>query len=135
MAGEGEGERPVWTRVRRRPQVSELLDELVELEARQDEDQQRLDDDQLYAVAIGAVVQEQRLWLGWPQDRLAEEAGVSVKTIWRLEGGRGDMPSMRCLRRIAAALTLELSELLEQAEQQLDEEAAPPISHRSPAAL
>lgn len=135
MAGEGEGERPVWTRVRRRPQVSELLDELVELEARQDEDQQRLDDDQLYAVAIGAVVQEQRLWLGWPQDRLAEEAGVSVKTIWRIEGGRGDMPSMRCLRRIAAALTLELSELLEQAEQQLDEEAQAPIPHRSPAAL
>lgn len=123
--GEGEGEeRPSWTRVRRRPAVQRV--ELGE------DDQERLDEDALLACAIGAAVLEQRLWLGWSQSRLAEEAGVDEGTISRLERGVYLQPALRTLRKIAWALTLEVSELLELAEEQLD--AVAPISHRSPTA-
>lgn len=123
--GHGEdGARPEWTRVRRRPTASELIRQMAELEASQDADQRRLDEDQLLAVAIGAVVQEQRLWLCWSQDRLAAESGVSVKTLWRVEGGSGEMPSLKTLGKIAKGLQLERSELLQKAEELLEESSA-----------
>jgi predicted transcriptional regulator len=44
-----------------------------------------------------------RAWLGWSQERLAKEAGVSLSTVHDFEGGRR-IPIANNLRAIRAAL-------------------------------
>lgn len=136
--GEGQEGRPSWTRVKRQPrkavQEAELLTSLEEMAEAYEADRERVDEDALYSCAIGAAVQEQRLWLGWSQSRLAEVAGVDEGTVSRLECGRYLQPSLKTVRKIAAALELETSELLQLAEERMEEsseEAADPISPRS----
>lgn len=138
---EGQGERPSWTRVKRSPRravpVAEALTSLEEMAEACEADQQRVDEDALFACALGAAVQEQRLWLCWSQSRLAAEAGVDEGTVSRLECGRYLQPALRTLRKLAAALCLEVSELMQLAEQLMEagERADAPIAHRSLTAL
>ena len=66
---------------------------------------------------IGEQVRERRRDLGLSQERLARNADVSLPTISRLERGSG-VPKVALLRRIARALGVSLSSLVD------DEEAA-----------
>lgn len=44
---------------------------------------------------------------------LAELSGVSLGTIERIEGGRSKQPQMRIIRQLAAALEVEVDEIVE----------------------
>jgi transcriptional regulator with XRE-family HTH domain len=58
-------------------------------------------------------IRELRESRGWSQQQLAEIAGVSPRTIQRVEAGRG--ASQETLRAVASAFDTEVSELLETA--------------------
>jgi len=51
---------------------------------------------------------------GWTQEFLAEESGLSVRTIQRLEAG--DDASLETLRLVAEALSVSINELFERVE-------------------
>ena len=51
---------------------------------------------------------------GWSQERLAREAGISVRTIIRVEQGVSS-PTIPILRKIAEALGVTPGDLLEAA--------------------
>lgn len=57
-----------------------------------------------------------RTELGWSQTELARRAGVDVKTINRLEGGR-TTPNLITLRKIARALGVPVRDLINQPEE------------------
>jgi transcriptional regulator with XRE-family HTH domain len=57
------------------------------------------------------LVQKLRLQRGWSQEQLAELAGLSVRTIQRVE--RGNSPSAESLKAIAAVLDVDFGELRE----------------------
>jgi transcriptional regulator with XRE-family HTH domain len=53
------------------------------------------------------LVRKLRLQRGWTQDQVAEMAGVSVRTIQRLE--RGDPPSLETAKALASVFEVQLS--------------------------
>lgn len=52
----------------------------------------------------------------WSQYRLSREAGVSSQTIWEIESGKTVSPRLATLERIAEALGVSVTELIEQTE-------------------
>lgn len=62
---------------------------------------------------IGAAIAHSRKAKGLTQARVAELAGTKQSVIARLETGRGGVPSLQFLDRVAHALGLELSVRLE----------------------
>lgn len=62
-------------------------------------------------VELGERIREKRKELGWTQERLAEEASVSLNTISRIEGGQTDM-SIRVFVRIVRALEADANWIL-----------------------
>lgn len=58
------------------------------------------------AKGFGKTVQAARLDRGWSQDELASKANLSRPTVSRVE--RGEDPSMRTMRKLAAALSLSV---------------------------
>lgn len=63
------------------------------------------------AWAIGQRVLAKRERCGWTQQDLADRSGIARANIARLEAGK-HAPKLDTLRRIALALTLEVSDLL-----------------------
>lgn len=59
------------------------------------------------AYELGVLVREQRTAAGLTQSELAQRTGMSQPAIARLEAG-GTEPTIATLRRIAAALDIEL---------------------------
>jgi len=57
------------------------------------------------------LIQKLRLQRGWSQEQLAELAGLSVRTIQRIE--RGHNPSAESLKAVAAVLEVDFAELKE----------------------
>ena len=62
-------------------------------------------------VNIPRLVWLRRVDHEWTQAQLAEAAGLSVRTIEKIEQGRGQ-PSIETLSRLARALGVERTELL-----------------------
>jgi len=60
------------------------------------------------------LISELRKSKGWTQDHLAEESGLSIRTIQRLEAG--DDASLDTLRLVAEALNVSINELFETVE-------------------
>ena len=58
------------------------------------------------------LLRESRVRAGLTQDELAERAGVSVRTVRALENGAVARPQAASLRRLAAALDVDLAALL-----------------------
>ena len=56
---------------------------------------------------IGTIVQSRRVFLALKQEDLAEMAGVSSRTIYSLEQGKGN-PSLDTLQKIFEVLGLEI---------------------------
>ncbi|MEN6459966.1 MAG: helix-turn-helix transcriptional regulator [Syntrophomonas sp.] len=63
-------------------------------------------------MSLGEQIREIRSALGWSQFRLAEKAGISQSVISDIESGRRNNPSIKTLWKIAKALGVSLSELL-----------------------
>lgn len=63
------------------------------------------------AKRLGKKIAERRKHLDWTQDQLAERVGVDAETISRFERG-ANLPSLLTLDRLAAALQVEVGELL-----------------------
>jgi transcriptional regulator with XRE-family HTH domain len=61
--------------------------------------------------AFGAMVRRVRRGRGFTQGELALRAGVEIKTVGRIEGGKGN-PRLETLWSIAAALDTTLGELV-----------------------
>ena len=55
------------------------------------------------------IIRKYRLQSGWSQDQLAEIAGLSVRTVQRIE--RGQTPGLESLKSLAAAFDISLDEL------------------------
>jgi transcriptional regulator with XRE-family HTH domain len=65
------------------------------------------------AADIGARVRAARLALGITQDQLSGLVGIARVNVCRLEaGGRGRVPVLAILRRLARALDVSLRELV-----------------------
>ena len=62
--------------------------------------------------AVGGRVQEMRVKAGLTQEAFARAAGMSAKYAWRVEHGRQNL-SLRSISRIAIALDIPMSSLLE----------------------
>lgn len=60
---------------------------------------------------LGERIRRKRKELGWPQEKLAEEAGVSLNTVSRIEGSQSDM-SIRVFVKILRALDTDAGWLL-----------------------
>ena len=58
------------------------------------------------------LVQKLRLQRGWSQQQLAELSGLKVRTIQRIE--KGQEPSVKSLKSLAAVFNLDFSTLKEQ---------------------
>lgn len=65
---------------------------------------------------IGQRIQAARKRAVWGQAELARAAGISVNTLWQIENGRRQ-PRPATIRKIAAALQIAPSDLLEQSDQ------------------
>lgn len=63
------------------------------------------------AEELSRRVREHRVQHGWSQQRLAQEAGVSIGTIRAIEGKRVMDPGVFTVRAIAGALSYPLAEL------------------------
>ena len=66
-------------------------------------------------VRVGAQLREWRQRRQLTQERLAERAGLSYKFVGEIERGAGN-PTIQTLSRLAAALDVDLAELLRAAE-------------------
>src|SRR5690606_29626587 len=66
-------------------------------------------DDTMQMNVDGQRVKTLRLRQSWSQELLAEKAGVSMRTIQRIEGG--DVASLQSLRAVAAALGVPAASL------------------------
>lgn len=65
---------------------------------------------------IGEAIARARKAKGYTQARVAELAGTKQSVIARLETGRGGVPGLQLLDRVAHALGLELSIRLERSQ-------------------
>ena len=55
------------------------------------------------------IIRKYRLQRGWSQEQFAEIAGLSVRTVQRIE--RGQTPGLESLKSLAAAFDISLDEL------------------------
>ena len=62
-------------------------------------------------IDLGERIRKRRQELQWSQEKLAENAGISLNTVSRVEGGQSDM-SLEVFRKIIGALGTNASELL-----------------------
>lgn len=62
-------------------------------------------------IDLGERIRKQRQLIRMSQEVLAEQAGVSINTISRIEGGQSAM-SVEIFRRIVLALGMDANELL-----------------------
>lgn len=69
-------------------------------------------DDQELAISFGRCVVRHRDAAGLPMSKLAQMAGMSRAYLWRVEQGMS-LPSLRNVARIAVALEVPLSSLVE----------------------
>ena len=67
------------------------------------------------AERLGAGIRALRSQLGWSQEKLAEASGLHRSYISQLERGRRN-PTLDVLARLAAALDVKLSTLLDRCE-------------------
>jgi transcriptional regulator with XRE-family HTH domain len=58
-------------------------------------------------MSIGSVIKQRRKALKITQPRLAELAGISVNSLYRIERGEAN-PTLKLIEKIAGALGLEL---------------------------
>src|ERR1044072_4756219 len=58
---------------------------------------------------MSLTIRKLRLQRGWTQDRLAEFAGLSVRSVQRIE--RGARPSLESLKSLAAVLEVDVATL------------------------
>ena len=58
-------------------------------------------------------VKRERRMAGWTQDELARRSGVGLATVSRIEQGEIEAPRVSTLRKLAAALDLEIRDLYE----------------------
>lgn len=66
------------------------------------------------------TIRQRRLEKGWSQQQLAEFAGVSLRTIQRIE--KGNSPTIETLKSLAAVFEVDFNELLEHdASSEIDE--------------
>lgn len=65
------------------------------------------------------IIRKLRLKKGWSQSQLAEIAGVTTRTIQRIE--QGNKPSMETCRALAAVFEVDLSQLQPEEEAMLNE--------------
>jgi len=63
------------------------------------------------ALELSRRVRDHRSRLGWSQQKLAQEAGVSIGTIRAIEGRRVTDPGVFTVRAIAGALSYPLDKL------------------------
>jgi transcriptional regulator with XRE-family HTH domain len=70
--------------------------------------------EQAYRREIGRRIREQRAWLNFRQEQLAERAGVSRHFVSSVERGRHGLDAWR-LRKVAHALGHDLYWLLDEA--------------------
>jgi XRE family transcriptional regulator, regulator of sulfur utilization len=71
-------------------------------------------------VAIGEAVRAERKRLGWSQEELADQAGLSRAYVTELESG-GRTPNLDTLSRLAHAFGMKTSKLLAAGEARLPE--------------
>lgn len=64
-----------------------------------------------FALAVAKSVKGRRGTLGWSQEGLARDAGVSVANVRRLESGSSPAASFVTIGRLARSLDLSLDEL------------------------
>lgn len=76
-------------------------------------------------LGIGQFVRDRRASLGWTQERLSEETGISRARIAQIEGGRVALPGADFRRRLAAALGVSHLDLLVAAGEITREEIEP----------
>jgi len=58
-------------------------------------------------------IEKRRLLLGLSQTAVAERAGISLRTLQRIEHGEMDNPPIRYLAGIAQALSMSLDDVIE----------------------
>jgi len=69
--------------------------------------------DRARAAQLGKIVREARDRLERTQEQVAQDAGVALSTLRRLEAGKTPEPGLFNAARIARALKIELSALAE----------------------
>jgi y4mF family transcriptional regulator len=62
----------------------------------------------MLVLELGKTIKERRSTLGITQPDLAEMAGISVNTLYKIETGQAN-PTVTVLNKIAAVLGLELT--------------------------
>lgn len=63
---------------------------------------------------LGARLRRERRLAGMTQEELAQEAGVSVDAILRIERSYVEEPRVTTIRKIARALNLEVRDLIDE---------------------
>ena len=63
------------------------------------------------SIAIGNYIKEKRTLKGWSQEKLAEEVGVSTKTVSIWETGKFDSIKNDNLDRLSVALNVSIAEI------------------------
>lgn len=75
-------------------------------------------------------IKQRRLDKGWSQEQLAQQSGLSTRTIQRIEGGqKAGLESLKCL---AAVFEISVSELMQEhnmTEQTSSEHTKHPLIH------
>ena len=66
--------------------------------------------------AFGIVVKDLRNQRGWSQEKLAENAGISMRTVSVIEGNKHN-PSITMIEDLAKAFGVKASELVKLAEE------------------
>jgi transcriptional regulator with XRE-family HTH domain len=67
----------------------------------------------MLAVALKDRLKTERRKAGLTQGELAEQAGVGINTVVRIESGEIEEPRVSSLRKLAGALGLQVRDLLE----------------------
>lgn len=67
--------------------------------------------------ALGATVRSTRQALGWSQERLAELSGLDRSYVGEIERGTVS-PTLATLEKLATALNMKLSQLIQLSERQ-----------------
>ena len=76
-------------------------------------------------------IQERRLEKGWSQEELARHAGLSTRTIQRIEGGqRAGLESLKCLAAVFETTVSALMEEQNMAEQHQAEQTDQPMINK-----
>lgn len=60
---------------------------------------------------MGYIIRELRVRKGMTQNDLADKAGITRTTLWRLESGKGKVAMTKTLEKIANVLEVDITEL------------------------